>query len=59
MTYTQSAYSQPYKGILHLNQSHFLSIKIGLIHTSMVTLQDDPIWFSESRNRICMKSTLL
>ena len=41
MTYTQSACSQPYKGILHLNQSHFLSIKVGLIHTSMVTLQDD------------------
>ena len=49
---TQSACSQHYKDILHLNQSHFLSIKIGLIHNSMVSLQDNPIWFSERKNCI-------
>ena len=45
LTYTQGASSQPYKCILHLNQSHFLTIRVGLNHNSMVSLQDDPIWF--------------
>jgi len=49
-TYTQGAYSQPYKGIVHLSQRHFLTISFGLNHNSMVSLQDDPIWFSEGRN---------
>ena len=55
LTYTQSACSQHYKDILHLNQSHFLAIRIGLIHNSMVSLQDNPIWFSE--RKLYLKST--
>ena len=49
-TYTQGACSQSYKGIEHVNQSHFLTIRVGLNHNIMVSLQDDPIWFSEGRN---------
>ena len=52
LTYTQSACSQYYKDILHLNQSHFLNIRVDLNHNSMVSLQDDPISFSEGRNCI-------
>ena len=61
LTYTQSACSQHYKDILHLNQSHFLTshfltIRVDLNHNSMVTLEDDPIWFSEGRN--CIRKVL-
>ena len=38
LTYTQSACSQDYKDILHLNQSHFLTIRVDLNHNSMVSL---------------------
>ena len=38
LTYTQSACSQHYKDILHLNQSHFLTIRVDLNHNSMVSL---------------------
>ena len=56
LTYTQSACSQHYKDILHLNQSHFLTIRVDLNHNSMVTLEDDPILFSEGRN--CIRKIL-
>ena len=49
---TQSACFLPYKGILNLNQSHFLTIRVSLNYNSMVSLQDDPISFSEGRNCI-------
>ena len=50
LAYTQSVYSKPYNGILHLNQTHFLSIKIDVIYNSVDTLEGDPISFSEGRN---------
>ena len=52
LTYTQSACSQHFKDILHLNQSHFLTIRVDLNHNSMVSLQEDPISFIEGRNCI-------
>ena len=58
MTYTQSVCSQPYKGILHLNQSPFLTVRVCLNHNNMVSLQDDTIWFSEGRNCIRKVATL-
>ena len=58
MTYTQSVCSQPYKDILHLNQSHFLTIRVSLNHNGMVSLQDDPITFSEGRNCIRKVATM-
>ena len=42
--------------ILHLNQSHFLTIRVDLNYNSMVSLQDDPISFSEGRN--CIRKVL-
>ena len=68
LTYTQSARSQHYKDILHINQSHFLTIRVDLNHNSMVTLEDDPISFSGGRNwvvppckshEICLVSRIL
>ena len=58
LTYTQSACSQNYRDILHLNQSHFLTIRVDLNHNSMVTLEEDPISFIEGRNYIRKVSTL-
>ena len=58
LTYTQSACSQHYRDILNLNQSHFLTIRVSLNHNSMVSLQDDPISFSEGRNCIRKVATL-
>ena len=48
--------SNPIKTFFHLNQSHFLTIRLGLNHNSMVSLQDDPIWSNEGRN--CIQKVL-